>query len=32
MRGALPFVFANLKTGDGLERIAHFVEETGGLS
>src|ERR1700681_1759565 len=31
MRGVRPFVFANLKTGDGLERIIEFIVEQGGL-
>ena len=31
MRGHRPFVFANMKTGEGLEAIAAFVEERGGL-
>lgn len=31
MRGARPFVFACLKTGDGLDKIIHFIEEHGLL-
>ena len=31
MRGALPFVFTNLKTGDGLDRIVDFLVAQGGL-
>ncbi len=31
MRGERPFVFSNLKTGDGLPDIARFIVETGGL-
>jgi urease accessory protein len=31
MRGARPFVFTNLKSGDGVETIADFIIETGGL-
>jgi urease accessory protein len=31
MRGARPFVFSNLKAGDGLEEIAHFIVKAGGL-
>ena len=31
MRGARPFVFTNLRAGDGVERIARFIEEKGGL-
>ena len=32
MRGERPFVFSNLKSGDGLEAIAGFVLETTGLA
>ncbi|MER2605821.1 MAG: urease accessory protein UreG [Siculibacillus sp.] len=32
MRGKRPFVFANMKTGDGVETIARFVEIRGGLA
>jgi urease accessory protein len=31
MRGARPFVFANLREGRGVGEIARFIEETGGL-
>ena len=31
MRGARPFVFTNLKTGDGAAKVATFVEQQGGL-
>ena len=31
MRAKRPFVFANMKTGDGVETIARFVVERGGL-
>jgi urease accessory protein len=31
MRGERPFVFTNLKTGDGLDRIVEFVTAQGGL-
>jgi urease accessory protein len=31
MRGARPFVFTNLKTGDGAATVATFVEQQGGL-
>jgi urease accessory protein len=31
MRGERPFVFTNLKTGDGVATIASFLERTGGL-
>lgn len=32
MRGDRPFVFTNLKSGDGVDRIAGFVIEKGGLA
>jgi len=32
MRGRRPFVFSNLKNGDGVEQIASFVIERGGLT
>ena len=32
MRGARPFVFANMHTGEGTEEIARFIERKGGLS
>jgi urease accessory protein len=32
MRGTRPFVFANLKSGEGVDRIASFVIEKGGLA
>jgi urease accessory protein len=32
MRGERPFVFSNLKTGEGLASIAGFVEAAGGLA
>ena len=32
MRGQRPFVFANMKTGDGLATIAAFILEKGGLT
>jgi urease accessory protein len=32
MRGKRPFVFTNMKTGDGVETVAHFIEERGGLT
>jgi urease accessory protein len=32
MRGQRPFVFANMKTGEGLAEIARFIETRGGLS
>ncbi len=31
MRGARPFVFTNLRAGKGVEEIARFIEEKGGL-
>jgi urease accessory protein len=31
MRGKRPFVFTNLKSGEGVDRIASFIIEQGGL-
>ena len=31
MRGVRPFVFTNLKTGDGIDGVVDFVVEKGGL-
>jgi urease accessory protein len=31
MRGARPFVFSNLRTGQSVAEIARFIEEKGGL-
>src|SRR5579885_2761175 len=31
MRGARPFVFANMQTGQGTEEIARFIKEKGGM-
>jgi len=31
MRGERPFVFTNIKAGQGVADIARFIEETGGL-
>jgi urease accessory protein len=31
MRGLRPFVFANMREGKGVEEIARFIEEKGGL-
>ncbi|MBF0305272.1 MAG: urease accessory protein UreG [Alphaproteobacteria bacterium] len=32
MRGARPFVFSNLKTGQGVDEIAAFILRSGGLA
>ncbi len=32
MRGERPFVFTNLKAGQGVDRIAGFIEQAGGLA
>jgi urease accessory protein len=32
MRGKRPFVFTNLKSGEGVKQIANFIIENGGLS
>ena len=32
MRGARPFVFTNLKSGDGAATVARFIETAGGLA
>ncbi|MDI3560851.1 urease accessory protein UreG [Bradyrhizobium sp. Arg816] len=32
MRGARPFIFSNLKSGQGVEEIAGFILQKGGLS
>ena len=32
MRGARPFVFANIKAGKGVAEIAAFIEKAGGLT
>jgi urease accessory protein len=31
MRGHRPFVFSNLKSGEGVGQIASFIIEKGGL-
>ena len=31
MRGARPFVFTNLRDGQGVAEIARFIAEKGGL-
>jgi urease accessory protein len=32
MRGARPFIFSNLKGGQGVDEIAEFILQKGGLS
>jgi urease accessory protein len=32
MRGARPFVFTNLRAGEGVETVARFIEQAGGLA
>jgi len=32
MRANRPFVFTNLKSGEGVEQIANFIVKNGGLS
>ncbi len=32
MRGARPFVFTNLRTGEGVDAVIRFIEEAGGLA
>ncbi|MBL4740905.1 MAG: urease accessory protein UreG [Sneathiella sp.] len=32
MRGERPFIFTNIKEGDGVAKVAAFIIETGGLS
>jgi urease accessory protein len=31
MRGARPFIFSNLRIGKGVDEIACFIEDKGGL-
>lgn len=31
MRGARPFVFTNVRAGDGVDAVVEFIEERGGL-
>jgi urease accessory protein len=32
MRGARPFVFTNVRAGDGVDAVVDFIEEKGGLA
>ncbi len=32
MRGEKPFVFANIRAGQGVAEIAAFLEQSGGLA
>ena len=32
MRGGRPFVFTNLKSGEGVAEVARMIEESGGLT
>ena len=32
MRGARPFIFANLRAGEGVSAVAEFIQANGGLS
>jgi urease accessory protein len=32
MRGTRPFVFTNMRAGEGVDEIARFVEDKGGLA
>jgi urease accessory protein len=32
MRGARPFVFTNIRAGDGVDAVTAFIEERGGLA
>ncbi len=32
MRGTRPFVFANVRAGDGVDAVVDFIEEKGGLA
>jgi urease accessory protein len=32
MRGARPFVFTNLRSGDGIDAVTRFVTDSGGLN
>jgi urease accessory protein len=31
MRGERPFVFTNIRAGEGVEKVARFIREAGGL-
>ena len=32
MRGEKPYVFTNIRSGEGVETIARFIEKAGGLT
>jgi urease accessory protein len=32
MRGERPYLFANIRAGQGVEDIARFIERSGGLA
>ena len=32
MRGSRPFLFTNMKSGDGVAKVAEMIEQTGGLN
>jgi urease accessory protein len=32
MRGQKPFVFTNMRSGEGLETVVAFVKRSGGLA
>jgi urease accessory protein len=32
MRGARPFVFTNVRSGEGVDTVVDFIEENGGLA
>jgi urease accessory protein len=32
MRGERPFIFTNIRGGQGVEDVANFIERTGGLA
>src|SRR5690606_35202530 len=31
MRGSRPFLFTNMKSGEGVAKVAEMIEQTGGL-